>query len=159
MYRTTSKVITPSKTYWSSPRTKTSWSTKVGPYTGSSAVILPLMDKYMRETSRTFGERFKEHLKKPSLIHHHSNNTGHPTTQHNFQIIWREGHGLARSIKEPIFIRVNNLTLNRSIGKFNLPHIWDRVLLNTPCLTLKGMHRLFGILIPTNIIPHPIKPT
>ena len=48
-------------------------------------------DEYIGETSRTFGERFKEHLKEPSLIHHHNNNTGHPSTQHNFQIIWREG--------------------------------------------------------------------
>ena len=35
----------------------------------------------------------------------------------------REEHGLARNIKESIFIRVNNPTLNRNIGKFNLPHI------------------------------------
>ena len=27
---------------------------------------------------------------------------------------------------------VNNLTLNRNIGKYGLHHIWDRVLLNTP---------------------------
>ena len=45
--------------------------------------------------------------------------------------------GLARNIKESIFTRVNNPTLNRNICKFNLPHIWDRVLLNTPGLTLK----------------------
>ena len=32
---------------------------------------------------------------------------------------------------------INNSTLNKNIGKFNLPHIWDRVLLNTPGLTLK----------------------
>ena len=48
-------------------------------------------DEYIGETSRTFGERFKERLKEPSPIHHHSNNTGHPTTQDNFQIIGREG--------------------------------------------------------------------
>ena len=48
-----------------------------------------------------------------------------------------EEHGLARNIKESIFIRVNNPTLNKNIGKFNLPHIWDRVLLNTPGPTLK----------------------
>ena len=94
-------------------------------------------DEYIGETSRTFGERFKEHLKDPSPIHHHSNHTGHPSSQNNFQIIRRERHGLARIIKESIFIRVNNPTLNRNIGKFNLPHIWDRVLLNTPGLTLK----------------------
>ena len=49
-------------------------------------------DEYIRETSRTFGERFKEHLKDLSLIHHHSNHTGHTTSQNNFQIIGREGH-------------------------------------------------------------------
>ena len=58
-------------------------------------------------------------------------------------------HGLARNIKESIFIRVNNPTLNRNIGNFNLPHIWDRVLLNTPGLTLKGMCKVLGIQIPT----------
>ena len=30
-------------------------------------------DEYIGETSRTFGERYKEHLKAPSPIHHHSN--------------------------------------------------------------------------------------
>ena len=62
---------------------------------------------------------------------------GHPTSHNNFQIIWREGHNLARNIKESIYIRVNNPTLNNNIGKFNLPHIWDRVLLNIKGLNLK----------------------
>ena len=43
---------------------------------------------------------------------------------------------ITRNIKESIYIRVNNLTLNNNIGKFNLSHIWDRVLLNTKGLTL-----------------------
>ena len=94
-------------------------------------------DEYIGETSRTFCERYKEHLKDPSAIHHHSNQTGHTTNQNNFQIIGREGHNLARNIKESIYIRVNNPSLNNNIGKFNLSHIWDRVLLNTKGLTLK----------------------
>ena len=85
-------------------------------------------DEYIGETSRTFGERYKEHLKEPSPIHQHSIVTGHPTSNNNFQIIGWEGHNLARNIKEYIFIRVNNSTLNNNIGKFKLPHIWDRVL-------------------------------
>ena len=85
----------------------------------------------------TFGERYKEHLKDPSPIHLHSNLTGHPTSHNNFQIIGREGHSLARYIKDSIFIRVNNPTLNRNIGKFNFPHIWDRVLLKMPGLNLE----------------------
>ena len=94
-------------------------------------------DEYIGETSRTFGERYKEHLKAPSAIHHHSIQTGHTTNQNNFQIIGREGQNLARNIKESIYIRVNNPSLNNNIGKFNLSHIWDRVLLNTKGLTLK----------------------
>ena len=94
-------------------------------------------DEYIGETSRTFGERYKEHLKAPSAIHHHSTLTGHTTNHNNFQIIGREGHNLARNIKESIYIRVNNPSLNNNIGKFNLSHIWDRVLLNTKGLTLK----------------------
>ena len=94
-------------------------------------------DEYIGETSRTFGERYKEHLKAPSAIHHHSSQTGHTTNQNNFQIIGREGQNLARNIKESIYIRVNNPSLNNNIGKFNLSHIWDRVLLNTNGLSLK----------------------
>ena len=44
---------------------------------------------------------------------------------------------LARNIKESIFIRVNNPTLNNNVGKFNLSHVWDGVLLNTQGLNLK----------------------
>ena len=112
--------------------------------------------KYIGETSRTFGQRYKKHLKDPSPIHQHSNHTGHPTSHNNFQIIGREGHSLARNIKESIFIRVNNPTLNRNIGKFNLPCIWDRVLLTHLVLIWKGMCVQLGISIP--IIPTlPIK--
>ena len=93
-------------------------------------------DEYTGETSRTFGERYKEHLKDPSLILHHNNQTNHPINHNNFKVIGRDGHHLSRYIKESIFIRVNNPTLNNNVGKFNLPHIWDRVLINTPDLKL-----------------------
>ena len=76
-------------------------------------------------------------MKDPSPIHQPSYHIGHPTSHNNFQIIGREGHSLVKNIKESILIRVNNLTLNRNIGKFNLPHIWDRVLLKTPGLDLR----------------------
>ena len=38
-------------------------------------------DEYIGETSRTFGERSKEHLKAPSAIHHHSSQTAIPPTK------------------------------------------------------------------------------
>ena len=35
------------------------------------------------------------------------------------------------------YIRVNNPSLNRNVGKYHLPHIWDEVLYNIPELKLK----------------------
>ena len=114
-------------------------------------------EEYMGETSMTFGERFEEYLKEPSPIHNHSNNTGHTTTQDNFQIIGREDHDNARTIKESIYIRVNNPTLNSNIGKFNLHCIWDRVLLNSPKLKIKRHAcMILGMLNPLNLTPHAI---
>ena len=89
-----------------------------------------------RETSRTLGERYREHLKEPSPMHVYSLQTVHNATSDNFYNIGREDQGLARTIKESIYIRVNNPTLNRNVGKFNLNHIWDRVLHNTPGLKI-----------------------
>ena len=76
-------------------------------------------EEYIRETSRTLGERYKKHLKEPSPIHVHSTQTGHNTSSDNFNILGRGDQGLTRLIKESIYIRVNNPTLNRNIGKFN----------------------------------------
>ena len=94
-------------------------------------------DEYIGESSRTFGERYKEHLKAPSPIYDHHNITGHETSIENFSIVGREDQNLIRAIKEAIYIRVNSPSLNKNIGKYHLPHIWDEVLLNSPELKLK----------------------
>ena len=94
-------------------------------------------EEYIGESARTFEERYKEHLKAPSCMFEHENITGHKTTLENFKIIDREGQNMARAIKEAIYIRVNNPTPNRSIGKYNLPHIWNKVLCAIPELKTK----------------------
>ena len=81
----------PSKTFWSPLRTRTLCSTKSGAIYRYNVTTLGCDDEYIGETSRTFGERYKEHLKAPSAIHHHSILTGHTTNHNNFQIIGREG--------------------------------------------------------------------
>ena len=118
-----------------SPKDKNPMANKSGVIYWFQCGDLTCDGEYIEETSRTFGERFKEHMKEPLPIHNHVSSTGHPTTQDSFQIIGREDHGIARTIKESIYIRVNNPTLNRNIGKLNSHHIWDRVSL-TP-LVLK----------------------
>ena len=94
-------------------------------------------EEYIGESSRTFGERFREHQKAPSPIYDHSNSTGHQVTIDNFSIVGREDQNLSRAMKEALCIRVNNPSLNRNIGKYHLPHIWDEVLFNTSELKLK----------------------
>ena len=50
-------------------------------------------EKYIGETSRTFGERYKEHLKEPSPTYGHSNHSGHSANSENFTI--EEGRTMA----------------------------------------------------------------
>ena len=94
-------------------------------------------EEYIGESSRSFGERFKEHQKAPSPIYDHSNISGHQVTIEKFNIVGREDQNLSRAIKEALYIRVNNPSLKKNIGKFHLPHIWDEVLFNTSELKLK----------------------
>ena len=94
-------------------------------------------EEYIAESARTFAERFKEHQKAPSPIHDHSIRSGYEVNIDNFSIVGREDQNLIRTIKEALYIRVNNPSLNKNIGKYHLPHIWDVVLCNSPELKLK----------------------
>ena len=94
-------------------------------------------EEYIGESSRTLGERFREHQKAPPPIYDHFNISGHNVTIDNFSIVGREDQNLIRTIKESLYIRVNNPSLNRNICKYHLPHIWDEVLFNTSELKLK----------------------
>ena len=94
-------------------------------------------EEYIGETARTFEDRFKEHLKAPFPIPDHSNTIGHTTNINNFSIVGREEQNLSRQIKESMFIMVNNPSLNKNIGKYHLPHVWDEVLINNIEFKLK----------------------
>ena len=91
----------------------------------------------MGKSGRTFAERFREHIRAPSPIHDHHNTSGHELSLDNFSIVGREDQSIARAIKEAILITVNDPSLNRNIGKYQLPHIWDEVLVKSPELKLE----------------------
>ena len=93
--------------------------------------------EYIGETGRNFGERYKEHLRAPSPIFDHFQTTGHNITMDNFSIVGREPQGFTRTIKEAMYIRVNDLPLNRNLGKYQLTHIWEKVLQDMPALHLQ----------------------
>ena len=94
-------------------------------------------DEYIGESAKNFEERLKEHLKAPFPIYDHHNISGHDVTVDNFTILGREDRNLLRIIKEALYIRANNPSLNRNIDKYHLPHIWDEVLCNISELNLK----------------------
>ena len=95
-------------------------------------------EAYTGETGRALGDRVNEHLKAPSPIYLHSNTTGHSLNLDCFNIIHKETHSSSRTIKEAMFIRVNDPLLNRNLGKYQLPHIWDSILQDMPALQLKS---------------------
>ena len=74
-------------------------------------------EKNIWESARTFGERLKEHLRAPSPIYDHANTSGQHTKLDIFAIVGRESHTITRTIKQAIFIRINDPFLNRNIGK------------------------------------------
>ena len=108
-------------------------------------------EEYIGESSRTFGERFKEHLKPLSSIYDHSNISGHSVTINNFKIVGREDLNQIRTIKEALYIRVNDPSLKRNVGKYHLPHVWDEVLVNTSEIKLKKKLTLWLFHLPLAI--------
>ena len=92
---------------------------------------------YIGDSGRLFGERVKEHFKAPSPIHLHSTTTGHPMDPEQFIIVHKEVNSHSRTIKEAMFICIQDPTLNRNLGKYQLPHIWDHLLQASPTLQCK----------------------
>ena len=74
-------------------------------------------DAYIGESGRDLGDRVKEHLKAPSPIHHHSNTTGHPLDPDHFNTVHKEVNSHSRTIKDAMFICIQDPTLNRNLGK------------------------------------------
>ena len=87
------------------PRDKDPLERKSEVITWYQCVKLTYNEECIGETLMTFRERYKEHLKELSAFYGQSNQAEHSTDPENFTIIGREDHGLARTIKEQIYIR------------------------------------------------------
>ena len=95
-------------------------------------------EEYIGESSRTFGDRLKRTSQgsiPPSI------NIAAPQDTQSapecFTIVHRESQGVTKNIKDAMYIHVNDPSLNRNLGKYQLPHIWDQVLQDTQSLQLK----------------------
>ena len=80
-------------------------------------------------------------LQGPLPTHLHNTTKGHQMDPEQFSIVHKEVNSQSRTIKEAMFIWVQDPTLNRNLGKYQLPHIWDQLLMASPTL----QHRLSSI--------------
>ena len=78
-------------------------------------------------------------MRAPSPIHDHHNITANELSPGNFSIVGREDQNIARAIKKVIIININDSSLNRNMGKYQLPNTWDEVLVKLPELKLKKL--------------------
>ena len=61
----------------------------------------------------------------PSPIYDNADTPGHHTIKDNFSIVGRESHTITRIIKQAMLMRVNDPSVKRNIGNYQLSHIWD----------------------------------
>ena len=71
--------------------------------------------------SHSPSQQFHRTSPKPTMLQHHTS----------------EAQGPSRNVTEAMFIHVNDPSLNRNLGKYQLPHIWDNILQGTPALQVK----------------------
>ena len=110
-------------------------------------------EEYTGESGRAFGDRLKGHCRAPSPIHQHSSSTVHPVSPDCFTIVHREAQETSRNIKEGMCIQVNDSSLNRNLGKYQLPHLGPCSARHSSTLTIVGSKNIFLVSIPCGV-PH-----
>ena len=88
---------------------------------------------YIGETERSLKTRFFEH-KRPSSTssevsnHIHIESPGHHVDLDEVKILDREPRWFERGVKEAIYIKVNNPTLNKDRDRYKLPGVYESIL-------------------------------
>ena len=88
---------------------------------------------YIGETERSLKSRFNEHRRPSSTIseiskHIHIEHPEHSVELENTEILTTESRWFERGVKEAIYIRALNASLNRDGGRYNLPAVWDNII-------------------------------
>ncbi|KAI8517777.1 hypothetical protein Bbelb_037940 [Branchiostoma belcheri] len=92
-------------------------------------------DTYIGETSQPLKERYKQHCRatasgySSAIYHHTKHNQGHSFKLEATDILDREPRWYERGVKEAIYERIYNPTLNRKGGlRIELSSTWDPAL-------------------------------
>ena len=88
---------------------------------------------YVGETERSLKARFSEHRRPSSTTsevfkHIHVDHPQHSVELDNTEVLTTEPRWCERGVKEAIYIRALNPSLNRDGGRYNLPPVWDNII-------------------------------
>ena len=92
-------------------------------------------DCYIGESSQPLRKRLQQHTSgySVSAVCDHLKASGHKTDLEEVKIIDREIRWFERGVKEAIWVRAENPSLNRSGGvRIKLSHAWDRTIRTLP---------------------------
>ncbi len=88
-------------------------------------------EDYIGETERQFKDRFPEHHRRSSIdksaMATHIHGANHAIDK-EFSLLDQEENWHRRGVKEAINIRRHRPTLNRDEGRYQLSHVWDRII-------------------------------
>ena len=90
-------------------------------------------ESYIGETERSLKTRFLEHRRPSSTSsevsqHIHIESPDHHVELEEVKILDREQRYFERGVKEAIYIRVNQPSLNKDGGRYKLPRVYDPIL-------------------------------
>ena len=103
-------------------------------------------ETYVGETQQSLKARMSQH-RKPSTAGENSNSavfthldiTGHTFKTENVVVLDREEDWFRRGVKEAVWERVENPTLNKRGGlRFQLSHAWNSAIKTIPCCLSPG---------------------
>ena len=85
---------------------------------------------YISQTERSLKSRLNKHRRPSSITsevskHIHIEHPEHSVELENTEILTTESRWFERGVKEAIYIRALNPSLNRDGGRYNLPPVWD----------------------------------
>ena len=80
----------------------------------------------------------------------------------SFSIVHNEVNSNFRTSRRPVFIQVQDPTLNRNLGKYQVPHIWDHLLMASPNPAMQAFqhsnylppHLIHSLLVPSPPTTH-----
>ena len=104
-------------------------------------------ESYIGETERSLKTRFLEHRRPSSTSsevsqHIHIESPGHSVNLDKVDILDKDTRWFERGVKEAIYIRAYQPSLNKDGGRYRLPRVYDPLLTSLPPTSVKPSRQI-----------------